>query len=82
MSPLTAAFQPNASMETAHHMLLYGCETPGSDKDVWNCGEMALAQPGITSAPVCGSGSQVDHTFSFPVLYQQFGTFSKTMFKM
>ncbi|KAK3881676.1 hypothetical protein Pcinc_013896 [Petrolisthes cinctipes] len=58
------AFQPNASMETAHHMLLYGCETPGSDQDVWNCGEMALAQPGITTAPVCGSGSQVVYAWA------------------
>jgi hypothetical protein len=22
-------------METAHHMLLYGCEEPGSDEEVW-----------------------------------------------
>ncbi|XP_069941434.1 peptidylglycine alpha-hydroxylating monooxygenase isoform X1 [Cherax quadricarinatus] len=58
------AFQPNASMETAHHMLLYGCETPGAEDEVWNCGEMALAQPGIKSAPVCGSGSQVIYAWA------------------
>lgn len=28
-------FIPNATMETAHHMLLYGCEEPGSDEEVW-----------------------------------------------
>lgn len=43
-------------------MLLYGCETPGSKEEVWNCGEMSLAQPGIASAPVCKSGSQVRHS--------------------
>ncbi|XP_066967687.1 peptidylglycine alpha-hydroxylating monooxygenase isoform X2 [Macrobrachium rosenbergii] len=58
------AFEPNATMETAHHMLLYGCEEPGSDGDVWNCGEMALAQPGISSAPVCRTGSQVIYAWA------------------
>ncbi|XP_078037904.1 peptidylglycine-alpha-hydroxylating monooxygenase [Augochlora pura] len=33
-------FEPNATMETAHHILLYGCGKPGSSKFVWNCGEM------------------------------------------
>ncbi|KAK8388874.1 hypothetical protein O3P69_020670 [Scylla paramamosain] len=58
------AFQPNATMDTAHHMLLYGCETPGSKEEVWNCGEMALAQPGIASAPVCKTGSQVIYAWA------------------
>lgn len=58
------AFEPNATMQTAHHMLIYGCEEPGSDDDVWNCGEMALAQPGIASAPVCRSGSQVIYAWA------------------
>ncbi|XP_068233218.1 peptidylglycine alpha-hydroxylating monooxygenase isoform X2 [Palaemon carinicauda] len=58
------AFEPNATMETAHHMLLYGCEEPGSDGEVWNCGEMALAQPGISSAPVCRTGSQVIYAWA------------------
>ncbi|XP_046717822.1 peptidyl-glycine alpha-amidating monooxygenase isoform X2 [Silurus meridionalis] len=31
-------FVPHASMETAHHMLLYGCRTPYSTKGYWNCG--------------------------------------------
>ncbi|KAF5294490.1 hypothetical protein FQR65_LT01616 [Abscondita terminalis] len=37
-------FEPNATMETAHHMLLYGCTTPGSNQPYWNCGEMADSQ--------------------------------------
>lgn len=28
-------FEPNSTMETAHHMLLYGCTNPGSSKPVW-----------------------------------------------
>ena len=33
--------RPNATGHTAHHMLIYGCEEPGSDVDyVWNSGEM------------------------------------------
>ena len=39
-------FKPNATMHTAHHMLVYGCEEPGSDADVFNCGEMSVKQPG------------------------------------
>lgn len=23
-------------------MLIYGCEEPGSESEVWNCGEMAM----------------------------------------
>lgn len=34
-------FEPNATMNTAHHMLVYGCSVPGSDEAVWNCGEMS-----------------------------------------
>lgn len=33
-------YEPNATMHTAHHILLYGCDEPGSRKPVWNCGEM------------------------------------------
>uniref|UniRef100_A0A2A4JAW7 Copper type II ascorbate-dependent monooxygenase N-terminal domain-containing protein n=1 Tax=Heliothis virescens TaxID=7102 RepID=A0A2A4JAW7_HELVI len=28
-------FEPNATMHTAHHMLLYGCSEPGSNESVW-----------------------------------------------
>ncbi|XP_076028651.1 peptidylglycine-alpha-hydroxylating monooxygenase isoform X2 [Oratosquilla oratoria] len=58
------AFQPNASMETAHHMLLYGCTTPGTSQEVWNCGEMALAQSGIGTAPPCKTGSQIIYAWA------------------
>ncbi|XP_066567363.1 peptidyl-glycine alpha-amidating monooxygenase B isoform X5 [Amia ocellicauda] len=31
-------FTPHASMETAHHMILFGCRSPFSTDDYWNCG--------------------------------------------
>lgn len=34
-------FEPNATQESAHHIILYGCRKPGSSKSIWNCGEMA-----------------------------------------
>ncbi|XP_066271867.1 peptidyl-glycine alpha-amidating monooxygenase-like [Branchiostoma lanceolatum] len=34
-------FVPAASMSTAHHMILFGCQTPWTlRKDVWDCGSM------------------------------------------
>ncbi|KAF7389065.1 hypothetical protein HZH66_010202 [Vespula vulgaris] len=53
-------FEPNATMETAHHMLLYGCTKPGSTKSIWDCGEMAhsLNSQRETAVP-CSEGSQI-----------------------
>merc|ERR1712066_647884 len=50
-------FRPNATKMTAHHMLIYGCEEPGTDAPTWNCGEMAPKEAGEESHPVCGQGS-------------------------
>jgi len=52
-------FKPNASMHTAHHMLIYGCEEPGSEAPVWNCGEMSVTEPGLSTSQPCMSGPQV-----------------------
>ncbi|XP_067320628.1 peptidyl-glycine alpha-amidating monooxygenase isoform X6 [Anolis sagrei] len=30
-------FRPQASMDTVHHMLLFGCNNPASDDDYWDC---------------------------------------------
>ena len=30
-----------------------GCEEPGADTPTWNCGEMAVKEPGISSAQPC-----------------------------
>merc|ERR1719341_2845227 len=46
-------FRPNATKMTAHHMLIYGCEEPGAESPTWNCGEMAVKEPGMGSAQPC-----------------------------
>ncbi|XP_076613674.1 peptidyl-glycine alpha-amidating monooxygenase A isoform X2 [Chaetodon auriga] len=33
-------FIPHASMETVHHMLLFGCQTPVSTSSYWDCGSV------------------------------------------
>ncbi|CAL8276516.1 unnamed protein product [Merluccius merluccius] len=33
-------FVPHASMDIAHHMLLYGCQTPVSTSGYWDCGSV------------------------------------------
>ncbi|XP_034245258.1 peptidylglycine alpha-hydroxylating monooxygenase [Thrips palmi] len=61
-------FEPNATMATAHHILLYGCSEPGSAKPVWNCGEMASADDGSgmeASSPCrAGSGSEIVYAWA------------------
>ncbi|XP_041369878.1 probable peptidylglycine alpha-hydroxylating monooxygenase 1 [Gigantopelta aegis] len=57
-------FVPNADMNIAHHMLLYGCLEPGSDKNVWNCGEMAAPNPLFESAPTCKSGPKIIYAWA------------------
>ncbi|XP_067666328.1 probable peptidylglycine alpha-hydroxylating monooxygenase 1 isoform X1 [Haliotis asinina] len=52
-------FIPNANMNIAHHMLLYGCTDPGMKKPVWNCGEMAASSSEFDTAPTCASGPKI-----------------------
>ncbi|KAM7393431.1 hypothetical protein PAMA_008197 [Pampus argenteus] len=33
-------FIPRASMDTVHHMLLFGCQTPFSTSNYWDCGSV------------------------------------------
>lgn len=40
LSVFIVGFQAQALEGTAHHILLFGCEEPGSDEEVWDCGEM------------------------------------------
>jgi Copper type II ascorbate-dependent monooxygenase, N-terminal domain len=54
----TVGFEPNATMNTAHHMLMYGCGEPGSKSPIWNCGEMSQKDNSDeVSASPCGEGS-------------------------
>ena len=53
-------FSPKAIKHTAHHMLLYGCEKPGTMENLWNCGEMQSSpdDPMEHHQP-CKRGSQI-----------------------
>jgi len=57
-------FSPHASMHTAHHVLLYGCSTPGSDEPVWNCGEMHREDSEFEAGPVCKGGQQIMYAWA------------------
>jgi len=46
-------FEPLADMKKVHHILLYGCEQPGSEEPVWDCGEMSGAQGSFSRSPIC-----------------------------
>ncbi|XP_043241915.1 peptidylglycine alpha-hydroxylating monooxygenase-like [Amphibalanus amphitrite] len=58
------SFEPNATMETAHHMLLYGCERPGTDDKVWNCGDMAISDPDKRTGPVCRGANKIIYAWA------------------
>ncbi|XP_053609640.1 peptidylglycine alpha-hydroxylating monooxygenase [Plodia interpunctella] len=59
-------FKPNATMHTAHHMLLYGCSQPGSNESVWSCGEMQSNDIDnlYNTASPCRSGSQIVYAWA------------------
>jgi peptidylglycine monooxygenase len=54
-------FKAHGKSQHAHHILLFGCTTPGSDHAIWNCGEMNNGGKDhiYESASPCGSGSQI-----------------------
>ena len=53
-------FEPLADRKTAHHMILYGCKTPGKFDPMFNCGAMAAKQKGLASSiEPCGLGSSI-----------------------
>uniref|UniRef100_A0A646QG22 peptidylglycine monooxygenase n=1 Tax=Hemiscolopendra marginata TaxID=943146 RepID=A0A646QG22_9MYRI len=57
-------FKPNASAHTAHHILIYGCLTPGRKDEVWDCGEMQGSSSQYKKGQVCGSGSQIVYAWA------------------
>ncbi|XP_076302557.1 peptidylglycine alpha-hydroxylating monooxygenase-like [Lasioglossum baleicum] len=53
-------FEPNATMASAHHIILYGCGKPGSSKPVWDCGEMADSKNDNLERMIpCAENSQI-----------------------
>jgi len=62
-------FTPKASKNTAHHILVYGCETPGHYKrdvprGVWDCGEMAETVTDFPRAPTCARGATIIYAWA------------------
>jgi peptidylglycine monooxygenase len=62
-------FKPNATMNTAHHILIYGCKIPGyherdTPRVVWDCGEMAKSNTEFVKAPTCASGSEIVYAWA------------------
>ena len=55
-----ALIDQQAIKHTAHHMLLYGCEKPGTMEDLWNCGEMnSSPDDPLEHHQPCKKGSQI-----------------------
>ncbi|KAK9758882.1 Copper type II ascorbate-dependent monooxygenase, C-terminal domain [Popillia japonica] len=54
-------FEPNATMNTVHHMILFGCSVPGSSDQYWDCGEMSVSNGDnkLKRAIPCADGSHV-----------------------
>ncbi|XP_076335222.1 peptidylglycine alpha-hydroxylating monooxygenase-like isoform X2 [Tachypleus tridentatus] len=64
-------FEPNATMHTAHHILLFGCSVVGyrerdTPRAVWDCGEMGGVGRGsqYRRAPVCSEGSHIIYAWA------------------
>uniref|UniRef100_A0A0N5AWM1 peptidylglycine monooxygenase n=1 Tax=Syphacia muris TaxID=451379 RepID=A0A0N5AWM1_9BILA len=46
-------------MQKAHHMLLFGCDEPGSYEKIWDCGQMTVAGPSFVRAQPCKNKQSV-----------------------
>ncbi|CAJ0593508.1 unnamed protein product [Cylicocyclus nassatus] len=52
-------YKPQVGEKNAHHILLFGCEEPGSDEPVWDCGEMTHLADGMKRYPTCKSNPAI-----------------------
>jgi len=52
-------FDALADQHQVHHVLLFGCEEPGSDDAVWDCGEMSATETQYRRFPTCNSQPQI-----------------------
>ncbi|XP_065165421.1 peptidylglycine alpha-hydroxylating monooxygenase [Atheta coriaria] len=54
-------FEPNATMNRVHHMILFGCSEPGTHEPYWDCGEMAgpTHSSNLRTGNPCRQGSHV-----------------------
>uniref|UniRef100_A0A915NDD4 peptidylglycine monooxygenase n=1 Tax=Meloidogyne floridensis TaxID=298350 RepID=A0A915NDD4_9BILA len=58
------SFEPLANQHQIHHMLLFGCEMPGSDEPAWDCGEMSSSDAGYSRSPVCASQPDIIYAWA------------------
>jgi len=62
------AFNPSATSKDAHHILLFGCTEPGSDDEIWNCGEMSHSnddsKQNYKQRPTCKSGTTIIYAWA------------------
>lgn len=56
-------FESLADPHKVHHVLLYGCEEPGSQDPVWDCGEMSPTKGGqenrYSQSPICQTSPNI-----------------------
>jgi peptidylglycine monooxygenase len=57
-------FNPMAEMGMVHHMLLFGCEEPGSEEEVWDCGEMSTEKGRYKRSPTCTSQPDIIYAWA------------------
>lgn len=66
----TVEFNPHATQNTAHHILIYGCEAPGfyerdTPRAIWDCGEMSMAGGSdFPKGPTCSKGSSIIYAWA------------------
>ncbi|KAF7634113.1 Peptidylglycine alpha-hydroxylating monooxygenase [Meloidogyne graminicola] len=58
------SFEPLANKHQIHHMLLFGCEMPGSDEPAWDCGEMSSSSIAYSRSPVCASQPDIIYAWA------------------
>ncbi|EFA01712.1 peptidylglycine alpha-hydroxylating monooxygenase [Tribolium castaneum] len=58
-------FEPVATMDVVHHMIVFGCSKPGTTDPFWDCGEMASdSSSTLRKANPCAEGSNVIYAWA------------------
>ena len=57
-------FEPLANSHQIHHVIVYGCEMPGSEEDAWDCGEMSSARGRYSHSPICSSQPDIIYAWA------------------
>uniref|UniRef100_A0A7E4W731 peptidylglycine monooxygenase n=1 Tax=Panagrellus redivivus TaxID=6233 RepID=A0A7E4W731_PANRE len=57
-------FEALADAKHVHHILLFGCDAPGSEDDVWDCGEMSPVASGYAHSPVCDGKPEIIYAWA------------------